>query len=231
MRATLTPERLGHGTSIRLAVGIRAPVGGSPAPLTQLDLLYPENFGIGLSGLGIETCAQARLQSAGPAGCPTDSVMGYGQAQGEIASGAQITRVRAKLTVLRAENAHGHIAMLFDAQGFSAALPNIVFSGLVVAARRPFDEIHINVPLVSSQAGGGDVALVGLTAIIGPAAGLRYTETVHGRTVSYKPNGVLLPSSCPRGGFRFAASFVFQGGHQGSAKTTVRCPPPGRARG
>jgi hypothetical protein len=224
MGVTLTPKRLGHGTSIGLTVRIRARAGGLPAPIRRLDLLYPENYGIALSGLGTETCTQATLESSGPAGCPADSVMGYGQAQGGVASGTQVAALHAKLTAVRAQNTHGHIALLFDAQGLSPAQPNLVFSGLVLPARRPFDEIHINVPLVRSQPGAGDVALVGLTATIGPAAGLRYTETVHGRTVSYIPAGILMPNGCPRGGFPFAANIGFEGGTSTSARTKVPCP-------
>jgi hypothetical protein len=230
MNVTLIPERLGHGTSIDLAVKISARGGAVPAPLTQLRALYPADFGIAVSGLGIETCTRARLQSSGPAGCPRDSVMGLGQAQGEIASPAQITRVQARLTVLRAENTHGHIALLFDAQGLSATVPNVVFLGLVLPARRPFDEIHIDAPLVPSAAGGSDVALVGLTATLGPAAGLRYTETAHGRTVPYRPNGILVPERCPRGGFPFAAALTFVGGSHASTQTRVRCPSKDGAR-
>jgi hypothetical protein len=224
MSVALTPERLGHGTSIGLTVKIRARAGALPAPLEQLALLYPENFGIALSGLGIETCTQAKLESSGPSGCPADSVMGYGQAQGGVASGTQVTAVQAKLTVVRAQNTHGHIALLFDAQGLSTTQPNIVFSGVVLPARRSFDEIHVNVPLVPGPAGGGDVALVGLNATIGPAAGLHYTETVHGRAVSYTPSGILLPNRCPRGGFAFAATAGFVGGESPSARTDVHCP-------
>jgi hypothetical protein len=220
----LTPERLGHGTSIGLAVKIRGRSGGLPAPLEQVDLLYPANFGIALSGLGIETCTQAKLESAGPGGCPADSVMGYGQAQGGVAAGTQVSALHAKLTVVRAQNTNGHIALLFDAQGLSATQPNIVFSGLVLPARRPFDEIHVNVPLVPGPGGAGDVALEGLNATIGPAAGLHYAETVHGRTVSYTPAGILLPNRCPRGGFPFAGTASFVAGASASAHTSVRCP-------
>jgi hypothetical protein len=151
--------------------------------------------------------------------------MGRGSALGEISSGPQIMREQAKLAILRSENVDGHIALLFDAEGLSAVKPNIVFRGLVLGARRPFGgDIHIDVPLVPSRPEAPDVAVVGLTATIGPAAGLRYTETVRGQLVSYTPNGILLPGRCPRGGFPFAASFAFSDGSRASAQAHVRCP-------
>jgi hypothetical protein len=53
---------------------------------------------------------------------------------------------------------------------------------------------------------------------------------VAGETLAYQPKGILLPRSCPRGGFPFSAQFTFLDGSTTSSQTTVRCPPHGRAR-
>ena len=56
------------------------------------------------------------------------------------------------------------------------------------------------------------------------AAPLTYYERVHGRTVAYRPQGIGLPDSCPRGGWKLAARFTFIDGSASRARTAVRCP-------
>lgn len=63
VRATLTPEHLGHGTTIGFDIQITAPSGRVPPPLTGADVRYPNNLGIALSGVGIETCSAEVLQA------------------------------------------------------------------------------------------------------------------------------------------------------------------------
>jgi hypothetical protein len=67
------------------------------------------------------------------------------------------------------------------------------------------------------------VAVVDLSATLGPR-GLLYSERVGGRTVMYRPGGILLPPTCPHGGFRFTATFGFEDGSHAAAKAAVRCP-------
>jgi hypothetical protein len=227
----LSPERLGSGTSVGLEVEIATPADRIPAPMRVLDIRYPTNLGVALSGLGIETCTATTLETLGPAGCPVDSVMGYGQALGEISYGPEIIRERASVTIVRAEDVHGHLALLFDAQGLSPVLANIVFPGVLLPARAPYGgDIHISVPLVPSLPEAPDVAVVRLSATIGPAAGMIYREVAHGRSISYTPKGILLPGRCPRGGFPFRANITFEGGGGAAADTKVPC-PKSRTRG
>jgi hypothetical protein len=80
-------------------------------------------------------------------------------------------------------------------------------------------------PLVPSVPEAPDAALVKLTTTIGPSH-ITYYEYRKGRTIPYHPRGIRLPSSCPRGGFRFAANFTFNDGSHASAAAQVACPTP-----
>jgi hypothetical protein len=231
LSASLTPEHLGAGTSIGLGVEINALTGKVPSPLRQLDVRYPKNLGIALSGLGLETCTAATLEALGPTGCPVDSVMGYGSVLGEIPFGPAIIREPAKLTILRAEDQDGHIAMLFDAQGLSPVGANIVLPGLLLPADPPYGgDISIALPLIPSLPEAPNVAFVQLRAVIGPTAGLVYQEHHGAETVSYIPKGILLPDRCPRGGFPFDAAVAFQGGEHATARAKVACPADAPSR-
>jgi hypothetical protein len=229
LRATLTPKRLGHGTTVGLSIAISGPGGRPPPPLRRLAVRYPRSLGIALSGLGIETCTAATLEADGPAGCPRDSIMGHGSALGEIPFGPELIREGATVTIVRAEDQHGELALLFDAEGISPVKANIVLPALLEEARPPYGgRIAISVPVIPSLPEAPDVSIASLQARLGPA-GLTYYERKHGEEVPYRPNGILLPRRCPRGGFPFVAALSFYGGARAQARTHVRCPPAGRA--
>lgn len=227
--AGLSPERPGGQTTILLGFQIADPAARVPPPLRALSILYPTNLGIALSGLGIETCTIAILELAGAGGCPPDSVMGRGSALAEVPFGPEIVREQAAITILRAEDQNGYIALLFDAQAEEPVQANIVLTARLLPARAPYGgRISVSLPLVPSLPEGPPVAVVELRATLG-SLGLTYYETRGRRRIAYRPKGIFLPDSCPRGGFRFAAFFRFEGAAGTSARTRVRC-PHGRRR-
>jgi hypothetical protein len=150
--------------------------------------------------------------------------MGYGAALAEVpfGSGAQIET--ATVTIVRAPTQGGHIALLFFVAGKQPAAFEIPLSGVLLPSRAPFGgRIHIDVPLVASVPGAPYVSVLRIRATLGPKQ-LTYYERVHGKLVSYHPPGILLPSRCPAGGFRFAARFSFQDGSTARASRAVPCP-------
>jgi hypothetical protein len=52
----LAPDRLGQSSSIALQLRVGTHGAAVPPALERMDVLYPRNFGIALSGLGVETC-------------------------------------------------------------------------------------------------------------------------------------------------------------------------------
>jgi hypothetical protein len=218
-----TPERLGQATTVEFGIQIAAPADSVPPPLTALDVRYPGNLGVAVSGLGLATCSQARLEAFGPKGCPADARMGQGSALAEIPIGPEIIRETATVTIVRAPANDGHLALLFYANAMTPVNGQIVFPGQLFPTPDR-GRLHIDLPLVPSLPGGPNVAIVGLHATLGPR-GLTYYEHVRSKLISYHPNGILLPDRCPRGGFPFAASLTFEDGSHANTHTTVPCPP------
>ncbi len=224
LSATLTPEHLGAGTTIGFGFTIHTKQGGEPSPLTGIDLYYPANLGIATSGLGLETCSVAILETAGVGGCPSQSQMGYGQALVEVPFGPTILYESTETTIFMAHVHRGHLGLLFYAVGTSPVSAHIIFPGLVLPARNPFGgELATTIPLVPTLPGGPNAAVVELHSTIGPLH-LTYYEHTHGRYVPYHPRGIILPRACPRGGFQFAARFSFEDGDHTRARTVVPCP-------
>jgi hypothetical protein len=122
-------------------------------------------------------------------------------------------------------SAGGNLAVLFYANGLFPVSAQLTFAGEVLPDTGAYgSQLSTNVPLVSSVPGGPDVSIVNVQTTIGPAH-LTYYKHVHGRLVAFQPRGVAVPEHCPKGGFPFAASFVFQDGSRASAGTRVSCPP------
>jgi hypothetical protein len=226
LQATLTPKRLGQGTTIAFGFQIAAPADDVPPPLTGVEIRYPVELGFALSELGLATCSPHTLEADGPEGCPANSLMGYGTAITEIPVGPEILHETAHITIVRTTEQSGHLALLIYADGASPVSAQIVFPGLVLSAPAPFGgRLDMKVPLVPSLPGSPDVAVVQFHSTLGPLH-LRYREHVHGRVIQYEPKGIPLPDRCPHGGFQFSARFAFQDGSHSNAAATVPCPDP-----
>ena len=230
LRATLTPDRLNQGTTVGFAFQIAVPGGQVPAPLTAVEVRYPGDLAIDLSGIGLVTCSRATLEASGPGGCPADSLMGYGTALAEVPIGPEIIHETAHVTIFRGPEQSGRLALLIDAIGASPVKAQIVFPGLLLPASPPFGgRINVNVPLVPSLPEAPDVAVVKFSSTLGPRH-ITYYEHRRGKTIPYHPKGLILPDTCPRGGFPFSAEFTFLDGSKASAQTAVACPRPNHRR-
>lgn len=220
----LQPERLGASTTIVFGFEIVGSGGQVPSPLTEVDLRYPGDLGIAGSGLGVEECLRPILEALGPDGCPTDSRMGYGSARVEVPFGPMIVSETATTKTFMAPISSGHLALLFYADGVTPISAQIVFPALITTAPPPFGgSLNTTVPLVPSVPEAPDVAVVELRTTLGPLH-LTYYKRIAGRRVAYTPRGIVLPRSCPKGGFPFAAHFAFQDGTHSTASTDVPCP-------
>jgi len=224
LTATFTPKRLGAGTTIRIGFQISTPPGRAPSPLTDIELLLPSGLSIATSDLGLETCQRSQLEENGLAGCPPDSLMGRGSAAAQVPFGLASVTEKAPIDLFSGPLQEGHPQLLFFAEGEYPVLADIIFGALVLPAQAPFGGmLNAHLPLVPSVTDGPDVALTTLQTTIG-AKGITYTERVKGKTIRFRPRGIVLPKSCPRGGFAFAAHLSFQDSTHASAATSVPCP-------
>jgi hypothetical protein len=114
--------------------------------------------------------------------------------------------------------------VIFFAEGTTPVDTRITFAGLLLPAPAPFGgQVNVGVPLVPTLPGAPYISVVRLRATIGPEK-VTYYEQAGGRTLAYRPKGILLPNICPRHGFPFAAQFNFIDGSVARARTAVPCP-------
>jgi hypothetical protein len=217
--AAFSPNRLGAPTSISLGFSIRALDGGLPSALTQVDFRYPPNLGFATSELGVAACDPRKLQREGPGACPENSIMGGGHAIADFQASPEVSEETAILALVAGPSQDGYTKLLISATGKYPVEARIVMSTLLLPG-----DLRISVPLVPGVPEGPDVAVTQARVTIGGP--LTYHRRAHGRRIGYRPRGVLLPRRCPRGGFRFRATFSFLDGTQARANSVVRCPRP-----
>jgi hypothetical protein len=224
LKVRLVPEQLGRSTTIEFGVHIAEPTGAVPPPVTKIAFYYPKGFGIVTSGLGLATCTAPILEVVGATGCPSQSLMGYGTAAGDVQVGSELIEEAGATAVFMSPFQDGNLALQFYLNARTPLFAQLIFPGLLLPARAPFGgDLTINVPLIASFPDGPDVALVRLHSTIGPL-GITYYDHEHHKFVPYHPNGILLPRQCPRGGFPFAADFTFAEGTETTTSIFVPCP-------
>jgi hypothetical protein len=225
LHAAFDPYRLGRRTTLQFEFAFSAAPGTVPPPLIEIQLRYPRGINFFLNDLGIRRCTKPTLEASGPSGCPQDSAMGYGVVRTGVVLGDTPVEESSPITILRAPERDGHFALLFFAEGREPVVTNVIFSGVLLSAREPFGgKVQVGVPLVETLPGAPYVSVLHLHATIGPKH-LTYYHEVDGVSLAFAPQGLLLPSTCPRDSFPFAAVFAFADGTRAQASTTVPCPP------
>jgi hypothetical protein len=223
IKAGFSPLRLGAPTAVSFDFRIAADA--APALLTAVRLAYPPDLGFATSGLGVASCSPAVLEAEGPSACPANSRMGSGSATVQVPFGPFLVKEQVRLLLLAGPSPDGYLHLLLSAVGEVPVSARLVLSGELRAGH-----LLMTVPPIPSLPEGPYVAVTSMRLTIGGP--LTYYEHRRGRMVPYHPPGVGLPTSCPRRGFSFAATFTFLASASASAGTAVDCPrrrtPTGR---
>ena len=176
----------------------------------------------GSSTLGPETCTAATLELRGVSGCPANSIVGTGKALISVKLGPEYVNQTVSLVILMGPPKAGQSELLFFSTGTTAVI-KAVFPDAAGPLGTP---IEATVPPIPTLPGSPDAALIGMSAQIAPK-GLTYHKLEQGVSVPYTPKGFDTPPKCPRGGFRFGATFTFSAGAREAASTRVPCPRAG----
>jgi hypothetical protein len=86
--------------------------------------------------------------------------------------------------------------------------------------------LDTSVPPIPTAPSTPPVSVLSLVANIGPRH-ILYYKRVHGRSIAYRPEGLSVPETCPRGGFVFVGEFGFQDASHVTARSVEPCPVRG----
>jgi hypothetical protein len=144
------------------------------------------------------------------------SLMGRGTATAEIPFASELVVESAQVDVFSASVQNGRLALMVFVDAHSLVEAELVFPATVVPAPPPYGEgVETNVPLIPTVPEGPDVAVTHFQMALGSTPTgpdhFVYYRWVRGHRVAYSPRGLLLPPTCPHGGFPFEAQFCVPG--------------------
>jgi AcrR family transcriptional regulator len=211
---SLNPDRLGARAALTFSIRYVAANNAVPTPVRRSVLRLPAGLILDIPKL--RSCSANHLRAHGALGCPPQSLIGTGHALVETHAGSQTIAENVRLwAYVGGFDNHGQPAFEILGQGYTPLERRVVFGGTVRPDRAPYGEaLTISIPAVPTLSFEPDASLVSFSLTVGTSR----------RT--HDANTVLVPSSCPPGGFPFAAEFTYANGSTGSASATSPCPGP-----
>ncbi len=209
-----TGNYFGAGAAVRAEVRIAGTeYGGFPPPLIGINVYLPK--GVHLHPQGFPTCpAKTILEEREPKKCPKGSAAGPpGKATGVVAFGS--TRVPEEVTIYSFYAPGGGFEFL--AFGHQPVLLEVPTSGRLLhpsGAGGFGPEFSGAIPLVETVPGGPDASVETIDITIGSAI------RRHGKILYYGR----VPKTCPHGGFRAKAEFLFAQNANPATPETVTVP-------
>lgn len=213
IRPSFSPDRLGAKAAFTFAVHFGGGELDVPSPVRRAVVHFPA--GLTLDVPKLRSCSRAQLQARGPHGCPAQSVIGTGHALADVHVGSSVESEEAAVSVFVGPPQGSNPTIEILGQGYSPLEERVVITATVLPDSPPYGEkLVMAVPAVP-------------TIPLEPnASEVSFSVTVGGRAAKkhHNPNTVLLPTSCPAGGFPFAAEFSYENGSTSTSTATVPCP-------
>jgi hypothetical protein len=208
--ASFAPYRLGARTAATVSLRFSGAAGAVPAPLRGAVLRLPEGLRVQLSGVGV--CQAASLRKRGAAGCPAAALLGRGHAQLQVHAGSQTVPENASVWVFRGPNRGAQPTFQILGEGKTPLYQRAISTAVLQRDQSPFgSRLVISVPPIPTLTYEPNASLTSISVTIG--------------NVGTRSRGVIvLPASCPRGGFPFAASFSFEDRTTSATSGNVACP-------
>jgi hypothetical protein len=210
---TLSPDRLGAEGALQLTINYSSDESAVPLPVTSSVLRFPAGLGVEIPHL--RSCSPTRLRAQGPRACPPQSLLGHGHAVAEAQAGSQIVSEGIDLTLFLGPFHNLQPTFEILGQGYSPFDERVVLTGTVRPDNPPYGEdLVLSIPPIPTLPLEPDASIVSMSLTVGTV------KPRHPITV----NTVVVPPSCPAGGFPFAAEFTYADGSTSSALASAACP-------
>lgn len=212
---SLSPNRLRAKASLTLTIRYTTDtlgLFGVPPPVLRTAVRLPAGLNLDIPDL--RSCSASRLRARGPGACPAQAQIGHGHALIETHVGTVNLPEGIALNAFLGPLQGGQQVLDILGQGYSPFDERLVFTGAVLFVAAPYgEELVLSIPPIPTLRFEPDASIVTFTLTIG----------AHGRAARHA-NTLLVPSTCPAGGFPFAAEFTYADGSTGSALATAACP-------
>lgn len=210
---SLLPDRLGAEGALQLTIDYSGGESAVPLPVSSTVLRFPVGLGVEIPHL--RSCSPTRLRTHGPSACPPQSLLGHGHAIAEAQVGSQVVSEGIDLTLFVGPFHNLQPTFEILGRGYSPFNERVVLSGTVRPDNPPFGEdLVLSIPPIATLPLEPDASIVNMSLTVGTV------KPHHPITL----NTIVVPPSCPAGGFPFAAEFTYADGSTGSALASVSCP-------
>jgi hypothetical protein len=217
-----TPDRLGASTNLSLTARLSPTSALAREPVHKFTVYGPAGLRIDARGAG--TCTAATLEQAGPTACPADSRVGFGGGVGALQLSSETVRERYTLDFFFSSTRPGHLSLLIHVSATAPANIELTLIAREVQAAPPYGlGFSVEVPPISTIPGAEAASIETAFATLG-AADVAYYRRLHGRRRLVRLRGLVVPSSCPPGGFPTRAIVQFASGRSQTLDPTVPCP-------
>ena len=222
IKASFTPDVLGAPTNVFGSAAIGSTNTPVPSPITKVVVLGPAGLTLNLEGSGI--CDPVKLENVGPSACPANSRAGLGGGGGAFELAKEIIHENFTLEFFLGDNRPGHVMLLIYLNAVTPVSVELVLKAPVVQEPKPYGlGFSVEVPLIATLPGASDASAVSTFLTLG-AKNITYHKVVQGKRKLFRVKGILLPKTCPKGGFPVASQFSFEDGSTVMTKSTVPCP-------
>jgi hypothetical protein len=219
---SFTPDKLGAPTNLSITAKFTSSAGTPPSPITKLTLYAPAGLAIEARGAG--TCTASALTQRGPSGCPSNSRAGFGGGVGVVELPNSVIREPYTLDFFFGPSEHGHLALLAYASAVAPVAVELVVVAREVPAPKPYGlGFSVEVPPISTLPGASLASVESAFATFG-ATNVAYYERVHGKRTLVHLRGMVVPRSCPPGGFPSEGTIDFADGSTLTVKPAIPCP-------
>ncbi|MEA2314929.1 MAG: hypothetical protein QOI03_1621 [Solirubrobacteraceae bacterium] len=215
MQVSFLPDRLQAPAALTVTLRLGAGEALVPPPLSKIVVRLPAGLGIDLRG--VRTCTAANLRRRGLSGCSAGSLIGRGHAVLEVHAGSQSIPEQALVWAFRAPDSHGRPAIAILSRGETPLQQQTVSTGVLAGDSAPYgSRLTISIPPIPTLVLEPDASVISLSLTIGGMQSQPKAHTAAG--------AIIVPPTCPAGGFPFAAVLTFADGVDARATARARCP-------
>jgi hypothetical protein len=212
---SLSPNRLGARAALTFTTGFAGGEFGVPSPLRRSVLRFPAGMSVDIPSL--HACSARRLRALGPSGCPARSEIGRGSAFAEVLAGSELLREHVAMWAFVGPLQNSGPTVEILARGHTPFDKQVVLTGRVLPDSPPYGEkLVLSIPAIHTLRFEPDASMRTFSLTLGADRRQHPTRNT---------NAIVVPASCPPGGFPFAAEFTYADGSGDSALTTTPCPP------
>jgi hypothetical protein len=221
--AGFSPDKLGAPTNVHGTATIGSTSGPLPSPITEATVMGPPGLTVDTKGVGV--CNPVQLeQTLETSVCPKDSKAGFGGGVGAYELAGQVNEEPFTLNFYRGPNEDGHLVILAYLNAVSPVSVQLVLKAQVVNEPKPYGlGFTFKVPPIETLPGASNATAKSIYITLG-APNAAYFENVGGKHKLVHVKGIVVPKTCPKGGFPYETQFVFEDGTTNTVKHTIPCP-------